>query len=117
MPAMILDRTGKRDTVAGHLCETWRVIDKKTKATAFEVCTAEGLDRSETVIIGWEIAPPFLQSSWMKQLAKEGGFTLRSISYDGEREEGRTEVTSIEKKDLEDSFFTIPANYSKQDIR
>lgn len=57
------------------------------------------------------------QPSWVKQLVDEGGFGLRSIHYDeAGKESSRMEVTSLERKTLDSSLFSFPADWVKQDM-
>jgi hypothetical protein len=116
--AMTVDRTGKMEAVAGYPCEVWRVKPKEEKYTVFEACMAKGLDKFGSFIAFFQLAPPSAQPSWMRQLVKEGGFALRLVDYGGiGREDHRMEATSIERKNLDDSVFVAPANYSRHDVR
>lgn len=107
-----VERTGKKDSVAGYSCEIWRIKDKDDRHLKSEVCVGKGFGRAASF---WA-EPRKAQPSWMTELLNEGGFGLRSIHYDREgKESSRMEVTSIEKKAMDGSLFSAPADYKKLD--
>ncbi|MBS0170635.1 MAG: DUF4412 domain-containing protein [Nitrospira sp.] len=112
-----VDRTGKTDKVAGYSCEVWRVSDKQTKKVEHEICVAKGFGRGTTAFMDPKRVQESSQPSWVKQMAKEGGFGLRTINYgeDG-KESFRSEVTGIEKKSLNADLFIVPADYARQNL-
>lgn len=108
-----VERTGKMDK---YSCEVWRIKDKDTKKLNHEICVAKGFGKSATFWMDPKQTQRSSQPAWVKQLVNEGGFGLRTIRYgDDGKETSRTEATSIEKKSLDKSLFTMPADYTKVD--
>ena len=109
-----VERTGKVDKIAGYSCEVWRIKDKDTEKVEHEICVAKGFGKSATFWMDPKQMQRSSQPAWVKQLVNEGGFGLRTIRYDDDgKETSRTEVTSIEKKSLDKSLFTMPSDYTK----
>lgn len=107
-----VERTGKKDTIAGYSCEVWRIREKDDHHLKSEVCVGKGFGQTASF---W-VEPRKAQPSWMTELINEGGFGLRSIHYDSEgKESSRMEVTGIEKKAMDGSLFAAPADYKKMD--
>jgi Domain of unknown function (DUF4412) len=107
-----VERTGKQDTIAGYSCEIWRIREKDDHHLKSEVCVGKGFGQTASF---W-VEPSKAQPSWVTELINTGGFGLRSIHYDrGGKESSCMEVTSIEKRVMEGSLFTAPADYKKMD--
>lgn len=112
-----VDRTGRTDKVAGYSCEIWRVSDKQTKKVEHEICVAKGFGRGATAFLDPKRVQNSSQPSWVKQMAKEGGFGLRTVHYgDDGKELSRSEVTGIEKKSLDANLFVVPPDYARQNL-
>ncbi|MBS0184493.1 MAG: DUF4412 domain-containing protein [Nitrospira sp.] len=112
-----VERTGKTDKIAGYSCEIWRITDKEENRLKSDVCVAKGFGKAATFWIDPKEMRRSSQPSWVKRLVEEGGFGLRSIHYDDAGKESfRTEVTSIDKKSLENALFAFPADWVRQDM-
>ncbi len=112
-----VERTGKAETIAGYSCEIWRITDKEPHRLKSQVCVAKGFGKAATFWADPKDARRSSQPGWMKQIAEEGGFAIRSIQYDEAGQESmRMEVTSIDKKRLEAGLFAFPADWVKQDM-
>jgi hypothetical protein len=107
-----VDKTGKKETLAGITCEDWIVKDPSGSRT--ETCVAEGL--------------PFLDldslrhagggSSWKAEMRTKKTFPLRSVEYDKNGTElTRAEVTAVKREKLDDSLFEVPEGYSRMPSR
>ncbi|HMU31521.1 MAG TPA: DUF4412 domain-containing protein [Nitrospira sp.] len=117
LEAQHVERTGKTEKIAGYTCEVWRITDKEQHRPKSELCVAKGFGKAATFWIDPKEARRSSQPGWVKQLAEEGGFGLRSIQYDeAGKESGRMEVVSIEKKTLDASLFAFPADWAKHDL-
>ena len=91
--------TGKRDTVAGRPCEIWRLPHPKGSAT--EICY--GTDLRSGALAAPDAA------------AVDAGYPLRMIGFDSSgREVGRTIVTRVEEKRIDDALVTIPPDYRRE---
>lgn len=112
-----VDRTGRTDKVAGYSCEVWRVSDKQTKKLEHEICVAKGFGRGATAFLDPKRVQESSQPSWVKQMAKEGGFGLRTVHYGEDGQElSRSEVTGIEKRSLNADLFAVPSDYARQNL-
>jgi len=110
-PPPKVTKTGVTDKVAGYACENWDVSDEARKVAT--VCVGnEGASWFHLPITGIPT-----EYAWALELLDGKHFPLRAIGYgqDG-AEEGRVEVTKIEKKPLAASLFEIPAGYRVMDL-
>jgi Domain of unknown function (DUF4412) len=110
-PPTKVTRTGKYDTVAGYKCENWDIASDHREATA---CVAdEGVSWLSLPITG---VPT--ERAWALELMDGKHFPLRFVSYDkdGNTEDGRVEVTKIDKKTLQASEFEYPPTYKVVDL-
>ncbi|BCA55289.1 hypothetical protein W02_24290 [Nitrospira sp. KM1] len=114
---LVVERTGKTETIAGYTCSIWRISDKESKRLEHEVCVAKGFGKSSSFFLDPKRLQQSSQPAWVKQLVNEGGFALRSRMFDHDGKEiSRMEVTAIEKKSLDPSLFTVPSDYTRQDM-
>jgi hypothetical protein len=100
-----IEKTGKKDTVAGYTCEVWKITSKKDHA---EACLAEKLKWIDFTDLA-------IQSPSFAAIAAVSDFThlpLRIVTFDDKNvEEGRMEVSKIDKKKLADAHFAVPADF------
>jgi hypothetical protein len=100
-----IENTGKKDTIAGYTCEIWKITSKTSHA---EACLAEK--------IKWiDFTDLAVQSPSFAAIAAVSDFNhlpLRIVSFDDKNvEEGRIEVTKIDKKKLPDNHFAVPPDF------
>jgi hypothetical protein len=103
-----VEKTGKKETLAGIDCEDYVVKDASGRRT--ETCIADGLAffDLDSVRRGGG------GSAWSKQMREKKMFPLKSVEYDASGKElSRAEVTSVKKEKLDDAEFTVPAGYSR----
>jgi hypothetical protein len=100
-----VDKTGKTDTVAGYTCDVWKVTEPS--GDVGQLCVTKGL------------AFPSMgraSAGWMSQLGGDG-FPLRAVMSDPSgKEKSHMEVTKVDKKALDDSKFSVPADYKTTDM-
>lgn len=104
-PPPKIEKTGKKETIAGYDCEIWYVTDSKGQRA--ELCMADGITWIDLGDLGWsspEIAVGAVASGANK-------FPLRIVSGDT-----KLETTKIEKKKLEDARFVVPPDYQVIDL-
>ena len=105
-----IEKTGKKDVVAGYSCDVWNVTSDGKKA---EVCAAEGITWIDLGDLGW--SSPELTVAAVASGANR--FPLRVISFGSNgAEEMRMEATKIEKKPLADDRFAVPPDYRVIDM-
>src|SRR5262249_54009017 len=111
-------RTGKTDSVAGYQCEIFQTKSKETGKIHGEACAAKGLANMGAFMgLNRSSAVSGDFSREVRQIIKEGYFLLRMTRKDDDgSEKMRMEATSIEKKKLDNSLFTPPADYTKLDM-
>lgn len=95
--------TGKKEKIAGHECEHATFKDAQGQVT--DVCFAKGL--GSFMSLGGALGGA---SAWQHHLGES--FPLKIVR------EGKVEMiaTSIEKKSLPDSLFTVPSGYTKMSM-
>jgi hypothetical protein len=109
-PPPKVTKTGKTDTVAGYTCEIWDIADDTNHAT---MCIAEeGFSIFHIPLTG---APA--EYAWMAELMDGKHIPLRLITFDkAGAEEGRIEITKIDKKTEPAASFEVPAGYKIVDL-
>ncbi len=101
-----IDKSGKKETIAGIECQTWTAKDPSGKRS--EVCIAEGIAFFDIGSLKSSGSP------LSRELREKKLFPMRSVEYDASgTETSRTEVTKVEKKKLDDARFTVPSGYGK----
>lgn len=105
-----IDKTGKKDVVAGYSCEIWNVTSEGKRS---EVCVAEGITWIDLADIGMGAS----ELAVAAVAADANRFPLRLVAYDAKgAEEMRMEATKVEKKKLDDARFVVPPDYRVVDM-
>ena len=100
-----IEKTGKKDTIAGYSCEIWKITSKANHA---EACLAEKIKWIDFTDLAIQ-SPSFAA---MVAVSDFNHLPLRIVSFDDKNvEEGRMEVTKVDKKKLADAQFTVPADF------
>ena len=104
-------KTGKKETILGYECEQMMIKQEDRNA---ELWVTRGLGRFVQVNMNPRAQSPMLKKL-EEELLNEGYFPLRLLSTGSE---GKTvmEVVKIEKKQLDDKMFTVPAGYQKMQM-
>ncbi len=104
-PPPKMTKNGTTDKVAGYTCDNWDVTqDTKKVAT---LCIA---DQSNS----WFHLPLTgipTEYAWALELLDGKHFPMRAVGYENGAEEGRVEVTRLDKKPLAAALFEIPPGY------
>lgn len=117
--------TGKTETIAGHACEHWLMGNKQE----MDVCLAKGLgyfggggqsggvfdqlknlgmsDKAKTML---DANPEFAK------FVAGGAFPLKISQIENGQSKTIMEVSSVERKPLDDSLFNVPPDYKKMEI-
>jgi hypothetical protein len=103
-PAQV-EKTGKSDTVAGYKCEIWHITSAKS---AGDLCIAE--QGTPWFHIPFSGVPA--EYAWAAEIVDGKHFPLRFVAAENGVEQGRIEVTSIQKKALSADQFQVPAGYA-----
>ncbi len=111
-----ITKTGKTDTVAGYSCEIWEIqsTEPGDKGKA-DVCVAQqGVSWFHFPMTG---APA--EYAALGELVDGSHFPLRIVvtAKDGVTEQGRVEVTKVDKKTLDPNLFVPPPTYKVVDIQ
>ena len=107
-----IEKTGKKDVVAGYTCEIWNITSDGRKA---ETCMAENLTWIDMTDLGG-MGGGLSGAEVALGAAMSGGnhFPLRVITHDKTgKEEMRLEAQKIEKKKLDDARFVPPPDYKQ----
>ncbi len=100
-----IEKTGKKDTIAGYTCDVWKITSKTSHA---EACLAEKLKWIDFTDLA-------VQSPAFAAIAAVSDFNhlpLRVVAFDEKNvEEGRMEVTKLDKKTILDTKFAVPPDF------
>ncbi len=99
--------TGKKESIAGHECEYAAISDAEGTT---DVCLAKGLGSFAPMRGGFGRGGG-AQTTWEARLGD--AFPLKALDNKGNVE---MVVTSIQKKSLDNSLFTIPAGFTKMNM-
>lgn len=109
-PPPTIEKTGKKDTVAGYECEIWKVTSEGKRS---EICAADGITWIDLGDMGW--SSPEITVAAVASGANR--FPLRIVTFGTNgAEEVRLEATKIEKKKLDEARFVVPPDYQVIDI-
>lgn len=117
--------TGKTETVAGVTCQHWLIGDKQD----MDVCLARGLgyfggggqsggvfDKLKNLAMKDKMKTQLAANPEFAKFVEGGAFPLKMSRIENGQSKTIMEVTSVERKPLDDSLFTVPADYKKMEI-
>src|SRR5262249_46082769 len=117
--------TGKTETVAGLSCEHWLLGDKQN----MDMCLAKGmgyfgfggqsdgiLDKLKNLALREKFKAQLDANPEFAKFAEGGAFPLKIARVENGQSKTVMEVTTIERKSLDDSLFTVPADYKKMEL-
>jgi hypothetical protein len=106
-----IKKTGTKDNVAGYVCENWDIADETRRVAS--ICVAE----QGASWLSLPAAGLPAEYAWATELTDGKHFPLRLVAYgkDG-AEEGKIEVTRLEKKPIAASLFELPPGYKVVDM-
>jgi hypothetical protein len=114
--------TGKTETIAGITCEHWLIGDNA------DACMAKGLgyfggggssgilDKLKNLALREKIKAKIATNPEFAKFIEGGAFPLKMAQIENGQSKTIMEVTSIERKSLDDSLFSVPSDYKKTDI-
>ena len=101
-------KTGETKTINGYECEQWIIKGDDNTSEAWMTKDLGSFIFFQSPMGGKE------KPKWQEDIESSGYFPMLVIEKDSDgNETGRFEVKSIEKKSLDDSFFTVPDGYSQ----
>ncbi|HKQ77747.1 MAG TPA: DUF4412 domain-containing protein [Blastocatellia bacterium] len=116
--------TGKTETIAGYACQHWLIGDKQDT----DVCMAKGLgyfgggqagsilDKLKNIAFGDKMKKQIEANPEFAKFVEGGAFPLKMSQIENGQSKTILEVTSVDRKSLDDSIFNIPADYKKMEI-
>ena len=105
-----IEKTGKKEVIAGYECEDWKVTSKTSHA---DMCVAEGIKWIDLGDLG--LASP--EAALAVAASDLNHFPLKVITYDEKNvEQNRMEATKIDKKKLDDARFVVPPDFQIIDM-
>jgi hypothetical protein len=114
--------SGKTETIAGNTCQYWQFGDK------MEMCLAQGLgyfgggasngilDKFKNPAQVEKYKAQLNANPEFAKFAEGGAFPLKMVSIENGQSKTMMEVTSVERKSLDDSLFSVPADYKKTEV-
>ncbi len=110
-PPPKIEKTGKKEVVAGYTCEVWKVTQNDGRKA--EICAAEGITWIDLGDMGWS-SPEITLAAVTSEANR---FPLRIVAFDKNgTEETRLEATKVDKKKLADAQFVVPSDYRVMDM-
>jgi hypothetical protein len=107
-----VEKTGHTDTVAGIPCEDWELTNAKS-GRALVCVSTERAPWLDVPALGL----PHADLLWVPEVFDGKHFPVRAIEYDAAgAEDGRIELTKLERKVVDDSTLAIPAGYRKMEV-
>jgi outer membrane lipoprotein-sorting protein len=125
-PDVAVQRTGRKETVAGIECEHYLMQNAKEKSTV-DMCLARGMGVFMGMSLGaaggglGDLAAAAKSSSLsaaerqMVSMMKDGAFLLKMEATEGKKRTMTMEATRVERKKLDDALFKPPADYKPFD--
>jgi hypothetical protein len=117
--------TGKTETIAGFNCEHWLMGERQDT----DVCLAKGLgyfggggqsggvfDNLKNLAMGEKMKAQLDANPEFAKFVEGGAFPLKISQIENGQAKTVMEVTSVERKPLDDSLFTVPPDYKKMEI-
>jgi hypothetical protein len=113
--------TGESETVAGFTCRHWLIGDNQD----LDVCMAKGLgyygggsggilDKLKDAALRDKAKAQLDANPEFAKFVEGGAFPLKMAIIENGQPRTIMEVTRIERKSLDDSLFTVPADYRKE---
>lgn len=113
--------TGETETIAGFTCRHWLIGDNQD----VDVCMAKGLgyysggsggilDRLKDPVLREKARAQLDANPEFAKFVEGGAFPLKMAFIENGQPRIIMEVTRIERKSLDDSLFTVPADYQKE---
>jgi hypothetical protein len=120
-----LTATGKQETIAGYPCEHWLMGDEQN----IDMCIAKGLgyfgmggqmggggSLKNLIFNPKLLASAAAHPEWVKFL-QGGAFPLKLTTMEDGKVKMTMEAARIERKSLDESLFTIPADYKELNMQ
>jgi hypothetical protein len=111
--------TGQTETVAGYTCQHWLMGSKKQT----DVCLAKGLGQSGSILdqlktfgLDEQAKAQIQANPEFLKFAENGAFPMKMSQIENGQSKTIMEVTSVERKTLDDSLFAVPSDYKKMEI-
>ncbi|GEM_PF-648567 len=117
--------TGKTETIAGFSCEHWLMGERQDT----DVCLAKGLgffggggqsggvfEKLKNLAMGEKMKAQLDANPEFAKFVEGGAFPLKISQIEKGQAKTVMEVTSVERKLLDDSLFTVPPDYKKMEI-
>ncbi len=101
-------KTGEMKNVNGYNCVKWIIKEDDGTSEAWMTKDLGSFIFFQSPMGGKE------KTKWQEDIEASGYFPMLVIQKDSDgNETGKFEVKSVEKKSLDDSFFSVPAGYNK----
>lgn len=113
---------GKTETIAGITCQHWLIGDEQD----MDVCLAKGLgyfgggsggilDKLKNLAQREKIKAQLEANPEFAKFVEGGAFPLKIAEIENGRSKTIMEVTGVERKSLDESIFSVPADYKKME--
>ena len=101
-------KTSETKTINGYKCEKWVIKEGDKTSEAWMTKDLGGFVFFQSPMGHHQ------KQKWQEDIENSGYFPMLVVEKDSDgNETGKFEVKSVEKKSLDDSFFTVPEGYSQ----
>ena len=101
-------KTSETKTINGYKCEKWVIKEGDKTSEAWMTKDLGGFVFFQSPMGNHQ------KQKWQEDIENSGYFPMLVVEKDSDgNETGRFEVKSVEKKSLDNSFFTVPAGYNQ----
>lgn len=107
-----IKKTGKTQKILGYTCQEVVVTTSNMTATLWTTTELSALFES----MQWLNSSTSAQPRWMQEVDKMKLLSLKTHSEKTNGDVLDMEITGIEKKNIDDAQFQIPAGYRKQEM-
>jgi hypothetical protein len=120
-----LTATGQKETIAGYTCEHYSMGDQQNSQRNTDMCVAKGLGffgmggssgKGGGMMFSSKMKEKAAANPEWSKFLEGGAFPLKMTTTEGGKTTMTSEVTSIERKKLDDALFKVPADYKEMDV-
>jgi len=115
-----LTATGQKETIAGYTCEHYLMADQQNGQKNVDMCVAKGLGffgmagssaKGGGMMFSSKMKEKAAANPEWSKFLEGGAFPLKMTVTEGGKTALSAEVSSIERKKLDDALFTVPSDY------
>jgi hypothetical protein len=120
-----LTATGQKETIAGFTCEHYLMGDQQNDQRKVDMCVAKGLGffgmggssgKAGAMMFSSKMKEKAAANPEWSKFLEGGAYPLKMTVTEGGKTTMTSEVSSIERKKLDDALFTVPPDYKAMNV-